>query len=111
MMETIVNIYELAGTGSRAYPTSPDYTDVRAWILPASNETVAFYENAPQGQLFQYKIIGGDISSIAQQAKFIVVDSQISGFNENDEFITFGDAKLANIGGITYITGVCYRKR
>jgi hypothetical protein len=111
MMETIIDIYQMSGQASRAYKESPDYTDIRAWILPASNETVAMYEGVPQGQMFQFRIIGNDIEGIAQQSKLKIIESQISGFKNGDEFITIGDVKTSSISGNTYITGTCYKKK
>jgi len=108
MMETIVDIYQLTGQN-----TKKDYvkthSNVRVWIIPASNETVALYDGMGQGQLFSLRIISNDIGNLKQQTKLKVVNSQISGFENNNQFITIGDTKHQRIMGRFYLTGTCYK--
>jgi hypothetical protein len=108
MMETIVDIYQLFGQNTnKAYEKT--HSSVKVWIVPASNETVALYDNMGQGQLFSLRIISDDIGSLKPQTKLQVVDSQISGFDNKNLFITIGDTKQQRIMGRFYLTGVCYK--
>jgi len=108
MMETIVDIYQLSGTNTnKAYTKTND--DVRVWIIPASNETVALYDGMGSGQMFSFRVMADDIANLAQQSKFIVVDSQVTGFSTNNVFITIGDTKRQRIMGRFYLVGVCYK--
>ena len=107
-METIIDVYQLEGTNtSKAY--SKTNSDLRVWIVPASNETVALYDGMGSGQMFSFRIISNEVANLAQQSKFIVVDSQVSGFEEDNVFITIGDTKTQRIMGRFYTTGVCYK--
>lgn len=109
-METFVNIYELSGANTdREYELV--YENVKTWIIPASNEAVALYDNLPQGQSYSFRIISDDIPNITEQAKFIVVDSQWSSFEEDDEFITVTQTKRQHIGGKNYLSGLCYKAK
>jgi len=106
-METIIDIYELSGNdNNRAYILK--YSQVRAWILPASNEAVAMYDNLPQGQMYQYRILDEDVENINEQAKLVISESQMSGFDNGDSFITVTSPKKAILGGKRYLSGMCY---
>lgn len=108
MIETIVDIYQLSGTNvNKSY--SKTNSSIRAWIISASNETVALYDGMGSGQMFSFRIVSDDVSNLAQQSKLIVVDSQVSGFEEDNVFITIGDTKRQRIMGKFYLTGVCYK--
>lgn len=107
-METIVDIYQFSGTNvNKSY--SKTNTSVRAWIIPASNETVALYDGMGSGQMFSFRILADDIANLKQQSKLQVVDSQVSGFTNKNVFITIGDTKRQRIMGRFYLTGVCYK--
>lgn len=107
-METIVDIYELTGDNTdRNYKLV--YESVKIWIIPASNEAIALYDNLPQGQTFSFRIISDDVPNIAEQAKFVVIDSQWSGFTEDDAFITVTQTKRQHIAGRNYLSGLCYK--
>jgi hypothetical protein len=109
MMESIIDIYQMTGQQkSRSYQLTD--SKVRAWIIPASNEAVAMYDNAPQGQLFQFRIVSEDISNLVEQSKFVVVYSQISDLIEGDIFITIAGTKRIGIQGKNYLIGTCYKK-
>jgi hypothetical protein len=77
--------------------------------MPSSNETVALYDGMGSGQMFSFRIITNDIDNLAQQSKFIVIDSQVSGFETDNVFITIGDTKRQRIMGRFYLMGVCYK--
>lgn len=108
MMETFVDIYELSGENtSRDYVLV--YQNVKVWIIPASNEAIALYDNLPQGQSYSFRIISDDLPNIAEQSKMVVIDSQWSGFEEDDTFITVTQTKRQHIAGRNYLSGLCYK--
>lgn len=108
MMEIIVDIYQLAGANTNKAYTKTN-SSVKSWIIPASNDTVALYDGMGSGQLFSFRIISSDISNLKQQSKLQVVDSQISGFEVKNVFITIGDTKRQRVMGQFYLTGTCYK--
>ena len=108
MMETIVDIYEMSGTSkNRSY--TKVYSNVKTWIVPASNESIALYDGMPQGQEYSFRILPDYIPAIKEQSKFIVKDSQLSGFSTGDVFITVVGAKRQRIMAKFYHTGMCYK--
>lgn len=108
MMETIVDIYEFSGTNTNDAYTKTQ-TAVKAWIFPATNESIALYEGMPQGQEFEFRIVSDDITGLKPQSKMIVVNSQISGFATSDKFITVTATKRVHLMGKNYLTGLCYK--
>jgi len=107
-MDTIIDIYELGGVNTNKAYTKTQ-SNIRAWIVPASNESIALYEGMPQGQEFEFRILSDDITGIKAQGKLVVVNSQVSGFSTNDTFITVTNARRVHIMGRNYLTGVCYK--
>lgn len=108
MIETIIDIYQLTGTNiNKDY--SKTNSNIKAWIIPASNDTVALYDGMGSGQLFSFRIMSDDIKNLSQQSKLMVVDSQVSGFELDDVFITIGDTKRQRIMGRFYLVGTCYK--
>jgi len=107
-MEIIADIYQFQ-TANQKDTYSKAFSDVRITIAPASNESIAMYENMPQGQTFTYSI-ENQVTGIKDQSKIIVTDGEFSGFPVNTEFYTVTAPKIANIGGVQYLTGLCYIK-
>ena len=107
MMDTVIDIYELSGTLKQTYSKTQEL--VRAFILPATNESLAMYENMPQGQSYAFKIESDRVQSLKQASKLIVHYSQMSDFSDGDCFITVADAKRTRILGKYYLTGMCYK--
>lgn len=85
------------------------YQNVRAILIPASQETLALYENAPVGQTYEYMIRIDAVTTLKGQSKLKVITPQRSGIAENQEFITINDAQRMNMGGRITLTGVCYQ--
>jgi len=108
MMETIVDVYQLTGTNkNKKYAIA--YEEIKAWILPASNESVALYDSMPQGQEYQFRIMSDNITEIDEQSKLIVKDGQVTGFDVGDTFITVVRTKRQRIMGKFYLLGMCYK--
>jgi hypothetical protein len=108
MMETVIDIYELTGTNKNKAYTIVN-SDIKAWILPASNESIALYDNMAQGQEYEFRIVSDTIDEVDEQSKFIVVDSQVSGFAVGDEFITIVKSKRQRVMGKFYLLGMCHK--
>lgn len=106
--DVLVDIYEHKTTaGVQAYTRVQQ--NVRALILPASQETIALYENAPVGQTFEFLIQSDAVTAIKGQSKLTVVSPQASGIAQNQDFITINNAQKVRVGGRNTLTGVCYQ--
>jgi hypothetical protein len=107
-METIIDIFELTGTTkNKSYTKS--YSGIKAWILPASNESIAMYDNMPAGQEYQFRILSDNIINLDEQSKLVVLDSQVSDFNAGDSFTTVVRTKRQRVAGKFYLLGMCYK--
>ncbi|RMD67349.1 MAG: hypothetical protein D6822_08425 [Cyanobacteria bacterium J149] len=108
-MDVLVTIDQLAGTSdNQTYSTTN--TNVRAIIIPASNEAVALYENMPQGQMYQFRILSDDIGNLKQQSRITITDAQSSVLSNGDVFITINDTKRTRASGKHYLIGLCYKQ-
>lgn len=106
--DVLVDIYEhRTATGVQSYTRVQQ--NVRALLVPASQETIALYENAPVGQTFEYLIRSDAVTAIKAQSKIRVVTPQASGIAQNQDFITINDAQKVRVGGRNTLTGVCYQ--
>lgn len=110
MMEVLAKIEELTGTSTNKEYTQT-HTDLRILIIPASNESVAFFSEMPSGQPYQFTIISDTVPNLKEQSRITVTDAQVSDFTVNDVFITIGDTKRTRLGGKFYLTGMCYLKQ
>jgi hypothetical protein len=107
MMDTVVDIYELSTGTKKTYNLTQEL--VRAFILPATNESIAMYDNMPQGQSYEFRIMSDSIPNLRQQTKLVVHYSQMSDFTDGDTFVTVADTKRTRIMGKYYLTGMCYK--
>lgn len=106
--DVLVDIYQITSTeGTQNYTRV--YQNIRLILVPASQETIALYENAPVGQTFEYMMRSDAVTSLKGGSKFRVVAPQRSGIPQNKDFITINDAQVMNMGGRLSLTGVCYQ--
>lgn len=108
-MESIVRIRIFEGnTKDRQLATV--YSSVRCLIGSARNETVAFYENVPVGQLYEFSITDSRIDSIPSGTEIKVTNPQSSGLLKGGKFVVTGKTQRQRVGGRFFISGVCYIK-
>ena len=106
--DVLVDVYQI-NTISGVQSYTKVYSNVRVMLVPASQETIALYENAPVGQTYEYLIRSDALTQLKGQSKFKVVAEQRSGIAQNQEFITINDAQRMNMGGRITLAGVCYQ--
>lgn len=106
--DVLVDIYQIATTEGQQNFTRI-HQNIRVILVPASQETIALYENAPVGQTYEYLIRSDAVTSLKSNSKLRVVSPQRSGIAQNKDFITINDAQIANMGGRLSLTGVCYQ--
>lgn len=106
-MDAIVTISEYQGTVD-GLSYSPSHTDVRVQFVPATHELYALYEQMPQGQGYEFRVLSDTIGNLKPQAKLVVTDPQVSGYAVDDTFITITDTKRMRLGGRFHLVGICY---
>jgi hypothetical protein len=109
MMDVLASISQLQGDSTNQSYVITD-SDVRIYIIPASNEAVALYDGMPQGQSFQFKIKSDTIDNLKQASRITVTDGQVSDLTTGDKLITMTDTKRTRIGGRFYLMGLCYKE-
>jgi hypothetical protein len=107
MMDTIVDVYELGTGKKKEYAKS--YSGVTAWIVPATNESIALFDNMPQGPAYEFRIIDTEVPNLREQSMLTVTDSQMTGFTEGDIFITIANTRRVCFNSTFYLVGMCYK--
>lgn len=102
----VITIQTITGASNDKDFTSRD-TLVRAFIAPASTETLALYPDVPSGKLYEYQVID-EVASIPPGSKLLVTDDLNSVFSISDSFLTVGESRLFKRLGRTNQTGLCY---
>lgn len=106
MTPALVSISIMTGSSSsKSYQQV--YEEIRMTLVPASNETMAFYENAPVGQMYEFQTKDQSVAEIPDQSKIVITDPENCGLNENDSLTTIGKSQRMRLGGKFYIQGVC----
>jgi hypothetical protein len=106
MTPALVSIYAMTGSSSsKSYQQV--YEEIRMTLVPASNETMAFYENAPVGQMYEFQTKDQAVTDIPDQSKIVVSVPEECGLTENDSLVTIGKSQRIKLGGKFIIQGVC----
>jgi hypothetical protein len=106
----ILTITQMTGTaGSKAYTSLA--TGVYALIKPASNESLAIFQDLPIGESYGFTILSDSIARIPPEALFTVTGCDSGEFSVNDTFVVNHEGIKNKLGGQMYHTGICVRRR
>jgi len=103
----IVTINQLTGNATSKTFTATT-TGIRATIIPASQETLAFYPELPVGQAYTV-IINGQITSLSPEAELVVTDVEDSPLTLNDKFQIKGIARKDKVMGNILFSAVAVK--
>ena len=89
---------------------STSIANIRATVIPASQETLALYPELPVGQTYTIIINDNALTmNLQPESEFIITDAQDSAFAVNDTFQLRGQARKDKIMGNTIFSFVAVK--
>ncbi len=85
-------------------------SNVRAFIVPVTNEILALYPDLPAGQSYTFVINSDYFSDIPAESEFTVSDAMGSELANNDSFTVVGITRKNKIMRNLIHSGTCVKK-
>ncbi len=105
----IITIKKVTGTADSKSFTNL-VTNLKALILPASNDILALYPDLPAGQSYSFFINSDSLAELPAESQLIVTDAMGSELAVNDTFSVLGMTRKHKAMRNVIYTGTCVKK-